>query len=152
MKLISMTDFVLEQKQSTSIKEKKFIDDELISIEKIRNYANFLKQPLTLGMFVPCDEEGNILEEPIDNLETKNCDELDSFNNLVVEYDKAKEHVLFEGFKINENVSISCENLILYIFWNYSGTWKLSHGIYTIEDLVEYNLTLTESAIKKIGL
>ena len=42
MKLISMTDFVLYKKESHT---------------QIMKYAKFLKQPLTLGMFVPCDEE-----------------------------------------------------------------------------------------------
>ena len=40
MKLISMTDFVLYKKESHT---------------QIMKYAKFLKQPLTLGMFVPCD-------------------------------------------------------------------------------------------------
>ena len=30
----------------------------------IYNYATFLKQPLKLEMFVPCDDNGNILKEP----------------------------------------------------------------------------------------
>ena len=57
MKLISMTSFVLNQKQSESFNEKTFINESLISLEKIRNYANFLKQHLNIGMFVTCDEK-----------------------------------------------------------------------------------------------
>ena len=30
----------------------------------IYNYATFLKQPLKLEMFVPCDDNGDILKEP----------------------------------------------------------------------------------------
>ena len=52
MKLISMTSFVLNQKQSESFNEKTFINESLISLEKIRNYAKFLKQPLKLEMFI----------------------------------------------------------------------------------------------------
>ena len=51
MKLISMTDFVLEQ-------SKKIMNCELTHLEshhQIVDYANFLKQPLKLEMFVPCD-------------------------------------------------------------------------------------------------
>ena len=57
MKLISMTDFVLEIKNSTP-EVKNFsgfsgvINYEKESYQKILNYAEFLKQPLTLGMFV----------------------------------------------------------------------------------------------------
>ena len=49
MKLISMTNFVLEQKENNKIDlQQRFINSY--------NYANFLKQPLDLGMFVTCDE------------------------------------------------------------------------------------------------
>ena len=51
-RLKSMTDFVLNQKQSESFNEKTFINEELMSLEKIRNYAKFLKQPLKLEMFI----------------------------------------------------------------------------------------------------
>lgn len=48
MKLISMTDFVLEQ-------SKKIMNCELTHLEsrhQIVDYANFLKQPLKLEMFI----------------------------------------------------------------------------------------------------
>lgn len=60
MKLISMTDFVILQNISLANKEIKHNECGL----RILKYANFLKQPLILGMFVPCDENGNVLEEP----------------------------------------------------------------------------------------
>jgi len=28
-------------------------------------YTDFITQPLTKGMFVPCDEDGNVLEKPL---------------------------------------------------------------------------------------
>ena len=48
-----MTSFVL-QRDITDIKQR----------DSIVKYANFLKQPLKLEMFVPCDEDGNVLEKP----------------------------------------------------------------------------------------
>ena len=57
MKLISMTDFVLELETN-----EHWAQD----YTKCVKYANFLKQPLTLGMFVPCDEDGNFLPEDLD--------------------------------------------------------------------------------------
>ena len=54
-KLISMTDFVLKTHDE--------ISDSIDSESMMFNYANFLKRPLTLGMFVPCDEDGNVLQE-----------------------------------------------------------------------------------------
>ena len=70
-----MTDFVLQQGNPSNT-DSQFAD-------KIMSYAHFLKQPLTIGMFVPCDEDGNVLEE---------CDK-------IKEYRKAKEKVLFEGLE-----------------------------------------------------
>ena len=68
MKLILMTDFVFGQK------ERKDIDLAQRFINSF-NYANFLKQPLTLEMFIPCDENGDVLEkEPNEDELCKFCD------------------------------------------------------------------------------
>ena len=66
----------------------------------IYNYATFLKKPLKLEMFVPCDDEGNILEEP--KIEEEDVDEHTTqiFAQYQYDFDKSKEKVLFEGFKI----------------------------------------------------
>ena len=55
-----MTDFVLEQLNEENSRTRP-IRSVLNALE---GYANFLKQPLKLEMFVPCDEDGNILKEP----------------------------------------------------------------------------------------
>lgn len=65
--------------------------------------CSFLEQPLTLGVFVPCDSEGNVLEKP------KNYDEwlkkklntpyeLDL--NKYEQYQQALDRVVFEGFEV----------------------------------------------------
>lgn len=62
MKLISMTDFVLE-KGKTSVLPftiKETFKNGAKVMNEIFMYADFLKQPLKLEMFVPCDENGNI--------------------------------------------------------------------------------------------
>lgn len=82
MKLISMTDFVLEQVRKMESKELAYL--------KIFNYARFLKQPLTLGMFVPCDENGNVLVEP--KIRFDGGYDIDE----VKIYQQAKGRVLFE--------------------------------------------------------
>ena len=63
-------------------------------------YDDFLEQPLKLEMFVPCDEDGNVLEEP--KIEEEYVDEHTTqiFAQYQYDLDKAKEKVLFEGFKI----------------------------------------------------
>lgn len=61
--LIPMVDFVLERRATLDV---NFCGLKTYSnkIDEIFNYARFLKKPLQLGMFVPCDLEGNVLEEP----------------------------------------------------------------------------------------
>ena len=85
--LIPMTDFVLQQ-DITDIKQR----------DSIVKYANFLRQPLNLGMFVPCDEDGNILKEPKRWEDYLQCP--DSFDGNkewyeLYDYQQAKEKVLF---------------------------------------------------------
>ena len=79
MKLISMTEFVLEQVQNSKYEEFNKVNETFVN--KVVNYANFLNQPLTLGMFVPC----------VDN---------ESFNyskhGNKKEFQQAKDKVLFE--------------------------------------------------------
>ena len=105
MKLISMTDFVLEQSELKT-KNTEFELGLLKSVQLIYNYANFIKQPLTLGMFVPCDLDGNVLEEidEVDGSITYNCDELDFLNTKICEYQQAKDRVIFDGFSFSNNI------------------------------------------------
>lgn len=117
--LKTMTDFLLEQSENYL---KGFIAlNEYHSITL--NYANFLKQPLTLGMFVPCDEDGNLLV---------------SFDDR---YEESKERVLFEGFEIpKEGIALDRFKQWLELKCN-------------VESLVGINnLELTPSAVKQIGL
>jgi hypothetical protein len=127
MKLISMTDFVFNQDEING----GFGQEE---IDKVWNYAKFLKQPLILGMFVPCDFNGNILPD---------CNKYISCEKGM-NYGLAKERVLFEEFKWDNREF--AQNKQLQRFDEELIKNK------TIEDLVKYNLTLTDNAIKSIGL
>ena len=149
MKLISMTAFVLEQNK---ILETYVNHLRKPLFERCVNYANFLKQPLKLEMFVPCDEDGDILDEPED-YELRLTNMMTEYNDEVYRYKQAKEKVLFEGFEVikQDNITITIEfehfqldyNKILNVFANHR----------TIEDLAKYNLIeLTENQIKQIGL
>ena len=123
MKSISDTTFGLECKA----KEKEFTRriDYLDWYERVRNnFSNFLKQPLTLGMFVPCDENGNVLEEPL----LLPSYELDK-------YRKAKEKVIFDGFDIIHNdkvrITIECNHFQL----DFNKPLNHFENYKTIEDL-----------------
>ena len=94
--LQSMTDFVLEQSKNAPIEEYHQVNETFVN--KVVNYANFLKQLLKLEMFVPCDENGNVLEEPT-NYEKRLSNMMTEYNDEVYTYNQAKEKVLFEGFE-----------------------------------------------------
>ena len=164
MKLISMVDYVLK------VAEEQFYGTQ------IYDYANFLKQPLELGMFIPCDEDGNVLEEPeklIKALEKVNQEYYDLKSNhykdnerykwavetitsdkKYQEYQEAKERVLFKGCsatKQKDYYLVNHNNNIkglqtIWLSWN---------GSKTVEDLLKFkdeiNLELTESAINKLN-
>lgn len=138
MKLISMTDFVLDQNH-------KWFHERYYFIEK---YANFLKQPLELGMFVPC----------IDN-EVFNY----SKHGNKEQYQQAKEACIFEGFEIKyeDDFKTVCSYLNFNVCIGYKKSYlgvikneRIYHrdSIKNIEEIVKYDLYLTQTVIKKIGL
>jgi len=155
MKLISMKDFVLEQDNIKNV-------NDAIKFNNCLNYANFIKKPLKLEMFVPCSNENGLplsLEGLIDSGFV--LDEIE-FN----EYEQAKEKVLFEGFEFFDNPK-NCLNNMLgdYGVFKYGDGFgitthekgKCYHSyfcIITIEDLIriEKGISLTQNALKQLGL
>lgn len=136
MKLTPLTDFVLE-----NLNPENFGSSD---VRKVIAYTKFLKQPLTLGMFVPVDEEGSVLK----------FIDLDS-----PKYFKMKEKVLFEGWTHEDRygwvqnhelgLEINTETGTLAIFHENG----IGYGyVKNIEDLVSYALTLTPSALEAIGI
>lgn len=169
MKLLSMTDFVLHE----SFGVGNEIINKGIFYNKCSNYANFLKQPLKLEMFVPCDDNGSVLEHPIyttnhsDECYCKGCEEeTKRCSDLQNQYQKAKEKVFFEGFVYTDSQKYSYLNRIPLSVSPYGlknerlqltklkednkfHTWL---QLYTIEDLIKCDLDLTQNAIKQLGL
>ena len=177
MRLISMTDFVL-QRDITDVKQR----------DSIVKYANFLKQPLKLEIFVPCDEFGNVLEEPkkeyfevrvnakcsdwdyLFNNEDKVIGYYDSklFNNALKIYKKSKEKVLFENavffetkphfntkrilISLNNNPTFRIYNQFNYSDGSIEKQYFPNNENLIIEDLVGHDLQLTENAVKQIEL
>ena len=148
MKLISMTDFVLQEK--TGGQQVNSITSQLYyELRIIKKYADFLKQPLKLEMFVPCDDNGNVLEEPekygwLQNVGSRNsyateqeCIDCETFH-------LAKQKVLFDGFDIYSNGDLH----------NAFVTFESSRlEIMNVENLItdfQYSFYLTPNAIKRI--
>lgn len=118
------------------------------------NYDHFIEQPLKLGMFVPCDDAGNIVQSI--SFTPCGCPVWDGGQK----YQQAKERVLFEGFEIVEKIEVynSINGILIDLdtqTWQIEGSLGIGGGYLideTIEDLVTLDLTLTETAIKQIGL
>lgn len=107
MKLINMTVYVLEQ-------SKRYFDGHIVLSqyeELTRSYANFLKQPLALWMFVPCDHEGHVLTDPCTH--NSNCIDFCQ-GSCSQEYYEAQEKCLFEGWKLKDPK----KNLGFKIVWD----------------------------------
>jgi hypothetical protein len=121
-----MTSFVLEQNKDISLKH---------TFRNCINYAMFLKKPLELWMFVPCDLiRGKVV---VLNEEDKN-------------YQQAKERCLFEGFEYKD------KDKAIFVWDGFNHrliyTKKTGFHISIIEDLIEFDLQLSQTAIKKLGL
>jgi len=149
-KLIPMVDFVAE------IDSLKYWDIDS-KYEAILKYAEFLKQPLTLGMFVPVNSDGEVTEEPLkSDYASKPFNESGEckvyFDDLHI-YNKAKENVLFEGFVLEYIFNPGGSFQIIkpnntqqiciykaqpdYFIWNFK----------TVEDIsYRYELILTQTA------
>ena len=127
-KLISMTDFVLTvgEFETTEIMSNDDLQWYYYAIEK---YAKFLKRPLELGMFIPTDKEGNVLEENL--LFPTNMEGSKQAVEHAKQYQEAKDRVLFEY-----NDKYAYQSIVI--------TRR------TIEDLLNLDLTLTENAIRII--
>src|SRR3989304_9981979 len=121
-----------------SVSEHSDYLNKLLTFDSIKWHNHILrvafgKQPLELWMFIPCDEEGNVLEEKsifntTDEDYIFNSDDFDK-------YQQAKERCLFEGFEFIESLKLINCNL---------------NEFKKIEDLVKYDLQLTKTAIKQL--
>lgn len=150
MELISMVDFVLMQDGNLSQND----EDRWF---KSHQYAEFLKQPLELWMFVPCDDDGNVWKYPPtkDEWEWAKRDSTEaeqSFEQKEYNYNKAKDKVLFEfdgGIKLVRNK----ENFFIIEYKNGFYLRVLKNNTKTtVESLFKFSVgvKLTETAIKQI--
>ncbi|QCO45822.1 hypothetical protein [Elizabethkingia sp. 2-6] len=164
-KLIPMTTFVAEQ-WLNKLTTKQQLDN-------IYNYSLFLKQQLEIGFFIPC--ENNVpLEKPLNYDIWEELEYNDGKGNGTIsfeghkKYKQDKSRVLFEdAIKIDRSPYKCTKRLLIDLavdtpFRIYTELRYPDGNIernefpnpkkpnMTIEDLVEYNLTLTETAIKSI--
>lgn len=159
MKLILMTDFILQFDKPVGYYENEsdFLHCQVEYMSKVMKYAKFLKQPLKLEMFVPCDLEGNVLKEPACDCKTEY--DREGCSEQCFEYKNAKNKVLFEEVVINNIQPSTAFNFITLngvSIANQSndGKYYIKPSLRTIEKLqfLLGDIELTESAIKQLGL
>ena len=147
--LIPMLDFVLKINDLIPRDNLDVIEWWGKKLDIIENYAKFLKQPLKLGMFIPCDEDGNVLEEP--KISEDDFDEHTTqiFAQYQYDLDRAKENVLFEV----ENVEYKFGSIY---FDDYENELKIvtinamNPNIDSLASNFHYKLKLSKSALNAI--
>ncbi len=146
-KLIPLSDYVLEQYQKVS-PNIGYLELGNVLFD-IVNYTKFLKQPLKLEYFVPCDNDENVLDEP----KKENYTEQELSNSDLGydwhDYQKALEKVLFKPDSVEENIidkrliyiKIGNNNLI---YAKHRNEWYITglSNFYIIEDLAHLGLEL----------
>jgi hypothetical protein len=155
-KLIPMTTFVIEYYSNEGYAD-------LQTLKLMKNYANFLKKPLHLGMFVPVDENGNVLKEPKNYTSWKALEHNskgETSDTTVFEeyriYQAAELLCLFKDFKVDYN-GYSRVRIIA----NYDNSIELSFNkndhsflnFQDVESLTEFGeIYLTRTALRLIGI
>jgi len=99
--------------------------------------ATFRLSKPTLSMFVPCDDDGNVLEEP------KNPKLGVSEMKYYDKYVEAKSKVIFDGWSVDSNeetfkVLLQQENRLT--FFKRGSIYFNSAPIHTISDLTPYRI------------
>jgi len=71
--------------------------ETLTKFFQINRYTDFITQPLTKGMFIPCDEKGDVLELAYseDYMRSHKV-----YHYEVKQYQQAVDRVLFEGWEL----------------------------------------------------
>jgi len=157
-KLIPMTDFVLQEFKKWENKATPAYQSTAKYVFNTKIYAQFLKQPLALWMFVPCDENNVPLEEPIYSITNYGAspEAFKRFEEDRVKFQHAKSRVLFEGFYYQSNYSEKTQTKYEYVRNKHPHVFSFEQiNRNTIESLLtgfkeEFQITLTETALKQI--
>lgn len=133
--LMSMVEFVLNEGLNP-------LQSDVDAWIKSHRYAEFLSKTLELGMFVPVDQNGNILSEPQLIEKRLGFDEVETdYDYAEVEvYKKAKEKIFFDGYNSNGGIAVAKA-----ICRTYQKIEELTNKKIPLVDLI-----LTDNAISQI--
>ena len=153
-KVLTTTEFVLWVVKQPTL-GADVISPHEADLGRIVRYAHLMKNLLSLEMFVPCKQNGELAENPKDKLYGDNIQAQFAWSN----YKGASRRVLFEGckhLKWKNGSGHDCERIEIGNFvimaQIHEGGWANS-GIRDIEDLAQQiELIPTDNFYKKIGL
>lgn len=164
--LKSMTDRVVDilnnRCKTTNDHGSKFVSRGY-DFDDCLKYLEFLKKPLTLGIFVATDKEGNILQEPeyygdflLPTEEYVNIISVHSneWHAACEQFEEALEAVLFKNINIreyNEYVDVTLPNGNKFTYVKTHNRFMYNYDK-TIEYLVGRDVELTESGARQAGL
>lgn len=173
MKLQNLIEVVLEGEttdKTMEITERICLDFPTRGLRRHYNHAKFQSMELTLGMFIPTDDKGKVLESPNEsnyfyenhneqNGQTENRMDYVAYMAEVEAYNQAKAKVLFEGFEAHDSIDLDkiylehidstviC-GLLRGLFW----IDNLSISITHIHNLCDLGLELTDYAVETYKL
>lgn len=129
-----------------TLRQNKKYGDGYWALEKTAEecikYAKFLSQPLSIELFAPIDENGDILEAP------KQFEgQFKTYKELCDKYAKAMELVIFD-VKIEKQYSDN-ERVSCYRIWSKQGSFIMDYYIdanknKTIESIIDRNIPLRD--------
>lgn len=155
-RLISMTEYVLRFDKPIGFYADKldYQEGQSNAMSYVISYANLLSKKLELWMFVPCKFIEGVwvaLEEPKNYNIWEDLHFNNGKNNGTIgfeehlDFKEAKEKNIFKGCYLFDGWCLQFESGELFCS-------KESLKDYNVEDLVKYNLELTPTAKKQIGL
>lgn len=175
-KLIGCADYVLQRDKIWNESTESSINSAFLKLgviyTKIVKYSNFLKQPITLGMFVPCSLDGVVLIEPKEEMFEVSANEkcsgwkylvnengitryydAVSFEKAKLEFQEALSRVIFDKVEFNklgDTWEIVVDSLCVGRYYSIDNIVEMYFE--TIEDITPYPLTLTPNVFKLFNL
>lgn len=158
MKHIPTLEYVEKIRKASGVSpfEDEQAEIDAADLYHIFNYAAFQNLKPGLWMFVPCDENGEPLQEPLysQGEPDRNFD----FDERFQKFQQAKERVLFKGFALRRpawapQYVMAVTDGNFYPFWcSPESGWRPRHGFTNLEAIAIVGLELTNYAMQKYKL
>lgn len=146
-KLVPTTQFINNYIGDVSLDE--LTPSQLLSrLMTIRQYTNFMRKFMNVGMFVPFDAiTDSVLAQQLKGSSMCIGDILKSGDG---DYELAKSNILFPGFRVETKDKMTyITNGYCNVYWldEGVGVWRTAQGIHRIEDIANFGLEISSEII-----